>query len=184
MLCFLVHICVPCLLWFRLPALRLIGLKRVLNVFTLYSWMTPFCISLGGGSQETLTPEELLSFTVAAVTALGGALGTVKRREAINILIHANCEWNTQCTRKMQCCEQICYVKKSDKISRVFFLFVFSPSSVVRTSNVRLSLPWNSSKYGRILISYSVPLNKLLRTVLRSDGELMSCRSQDPPLGR
>lgn len=120
MLCFLVHICVPCLLWFRLPALRLIGLKRVLNVFTLYSWMTPFCISLGGGSQETLTPEELLSFTVAAVTALGGALGTVKRREAINILIHANCEWNTQCTRKMQCCEQICYVKKSDKISRVF----------------------------------------------------------------
>lgn len=52
------------------------GLGR--GVFTLYSWMIPFCISLGGGSQETLMLELLFSFTVATVTALGGALGTLK----------------------------------------------------------------------------------------------------------
>lgn len=51
-----------CLLWFSQP--------------TLYSWMIPFCISAGGGSQETLMLELLLSFTVTTVTALGGALGT------------------------------------------------------------------------------------------------------------
>lgn len=38
-------------------------------VFTLYSWMMPFCISLGGGSQETLMLELLPSFTVATVTS-------------------------------------------------------------------------------------------------------------------
>lgn len=48
------------------------------GVFTLYSWMMPLCISLGGGSQETLTLELLPSFAVATVTARGGALGTVR----------------------------------------------------------------------------------------------------------
>lgn len=44
--------------------------------FTLYSWMTPFCMWLGGGSHETLMLELLLGFTAVTVTALGGALGT------------------------------------------------------------------------------------------------------------
>lgn len=44
--------------------------------FTLYSSMTPFCMRLGGGSQETVALELLLSFTT--VTARGGALGTVR----------------------------------------------------------------------------------------------------------
>lgn len=38
----------------------------------------PFCMLLGGGSQVTLMLELLLSFTVATVTPLGGALGTVR----------------------------------------------------------------------------------------------------------
>lgn len=33
-------------------------------------------MSAGGGSQDTLILELLLSFTVTTVTALGGALGT------------------------------------------------------------------------------------------------------------
>lgn len=43
----------------------------------MYSWMMPFCISLGGGSQEMLMLVLLPSFVAATVTALGGALGTV-----------------------------------------------------------------------------------------------------------
>lgn len=43
---------------------------------TLYSWMTPFCMWLSGGSHETLMLELLLGCTTVTVTALGGALGT------------------------------------------------------------------------------------------------------------
>lgn len=52
--------------------------------------MMPFCLSLGGGSQETLMLELLPSFTVATVTALGGALGTVKDGELFHL--HADSE--------------------------------------------------------------------------------------------
>lgn len=55
---------------------------RVAQTFTLYSWMTPFCMWLGGGSQEMVkvTLVLLLGFTTATVTALGGALGTESAR--------------------------------------------------------------------------------------------------------
>lgn len=53
------------------------------EVFTLYSWMMPFCMLLGGGSHETMMLEVLLCFTVATVTALGGALGTNRQKTAL-----------------------------------------------------------------------------------------------------
>ena len=40
--------------------------------------MTPLCVSLGGGSQVTLTTEPLPCFTVTTVMARGGALGAVE----------------------------------------------------------------------------------------------------------
>lgn len=51
--------------------------------------MMAFCMRLGGGSQETLMLELLLSFTVVTVTALGGALGTERRQVST---IHLNCK--------------------------------------------------------------------------------------------
>ncbi|KAG7256165.1 hypothetical protein CRUP_020324, partial [Coryphaenoides rupestris] len=50
--------------------------------------------------------------------------------------------------------------------------------------STRLSRPWNSSKYGRILKSYLVPLSRSPSTEERSSGELTSCSTQVPPLGR
>jgi hypothetical protein len=43
-------------------------------------------MSAGGGSQDTLILELLLSFTVTTLTALGGALGTAGEE------IRARCE--------------------------------------------------------------------------------------------
>ena len=48
--------------------------------------MTPFCMRLGGGSQETVALELLLSFTT--VTAWGGALGTVRGGGTALMLFH------------------------------------------------------------------------------------------------
>src|SRR4029434_4895067 len=41
----------------------------LLNPFTLYSWMSPFCASAGGGCQETLMLELLPRLSVDTVTA-------------------------------------------------------------------------------------------------------------------
>lgn len=63
------------------------------------------------------------------------------------------------------------------------FFFFFIPSSVVRAVLDSLSMPWNSLKYGRTLISYTMPFLSAERMTLRSDGTFTSWVSQGPGEG-
>lgn len=62
--------------------------------------------------------------------------------------------------------------------------FVTVPSSEVLAVLDSLSMPWNSLKNGRTLISYTMPFFRLARTTLRSDATFTSCVCQAPGAGR